>query len=63
MTAYRFEIDFGFSGLAMWFHGPWDHEHTAAQTVANVTVGRIGDPPGAGATALVQDTLRLLNSR
>ncbi|WP_406273841.1 hypothetical protein OHT93_26460 [Streptomyces sp. NBC_00191] len=62
MTRQEFAQDFGFSALTKRFHGPWDHERTALETVADGATDRVDEPPGSAALALLEDTLRLLES-
>ncbi|MFF4228079.1 hypothetical protein [Streptomyces sp. NPDC001820] len=62
MTRYRFDVDFGFSDLTRWFQGPWQHERTVPETVSDACEGRLGWPEGVAATAILHDSLRLLES-
>ncbi|MFF4157441.1 hypothetical protein [Streptomyces sp. NPDC001678] len=62
MTRFRSDWDFGFSSLTKFFYGPWRHERTALETVGDAAEGHLDDPPGAAAEAILEDTLRLLES-
>ncbi|MFJ6575891.1 hypothetical protein ACIQMY_07985 [Streptomyces sp. NPDC091368] len=54
--------DFGLSGLARRFLGPWDHEGDELGTILAATTDRPNEAPGAAATLLLEDSTRLLGS-
>lgn len=63
MTRHRFDFDFGFSLLSEFFNGPWDHGRTVDAALAFAVRDRTKDElPGTSAAAILEDTLRLLES-
>lgn len=62
MTRYRFEWDFGFTALQQYVNGSWDDDSTPLEAVAHAAEDRADTPPGATASALLDDTLLLLES-
>lgn len=62
MTRYRFDSDFGFSYLTRCLSIERAPGQTASDAVAYALRGWGGDPPGATPAAVLDDTLRLLES-
>ncbi|MGN5633494.1 hypothetical protein [Streptomyces sp. AC154] len=62
MTVHRFDWDFGFSRLTKFFAGPWSHERTVEETIADAATGHTDDPSGAAASAILEDAVRLEES-
>ncbi|MFE5792419.1 hypothetical protein ACFQ8C_07535 [Streptomyces sp. NPDC056503] len=54
--------DFGLSGLAKRFHGPWDHEGSELGTIVAAATDRSNEEPGVAARLLMADSARLLGS-
>lgn len=63
MTVHRSDWDFGLSRLTKFFAGPWSHERTVDETIADAAVGHADEPPGAAASAILKDAVRLVSSR
>ncbi|MGA5192316.1 hypothetical protein [Streptomyces exfoliatus] len=59
LMSHGSDWDFGLSGLAKRFHGPWDHEGTLAGTVMAAATDRRGEAPGSAARGILEDARRL----
>lgn len=62
MTAHRSDWDFGLSRLTKFFAGPWSHERTVDETIADAAAGHTDELPGAAASAILEDAVRLEKS-
>ncbi|MEU6059881.1 hypothetical protein [Streptomyces sp. NPDC047097] len=62
MTAHRSDWDFGLSRLTKFFAGPWSHERTVEETIADAAAGHTDEPPGAAASVILADAVRLEES-
>lgn len=62
MTAHRSDWDFGLSRLTKFFAGPWSHERTVDETIADAAAGHTDEPSGAAASAILEDAVRLEKS-
>ncbi|MFI8355183.1 hypothetical protein [Streptomyces cyaneofuscatus] len=62
MAPRQTEWDFGLSRLTKFFAGPWSHERTVDETIADAALAYSDEPAGEAASAILADAVRLEQS-
>ncbi|MEV7842701.1 hypothetical protein [Streptomyces cyaneofuscatus] len=62
MAANHSDWDFGLSRLTKFFFGPWFHERTVDETIADAVLAYSDEPAGEAASAILADAVRLEQS-